>query len=376
MALTAEYFPMTFHFNKKLIFAALIASVLLIFSSTSNAEPYLAYKNNLKCMVCHVNPNGGGLRNDFGRIYGQQLLPSKAASYDTTKLAKLTQFLSLGADARFNGNYRKDNNGDNSRGFAINSTQIYLNIALPETGLSFYLDQQVAPGTAINREAFVMYKFAEGNFIKAGKLFLPYGLRIEDDSAFIRQATGMNFDNSDNGVEFALDYSSTTINFFMSNGTSQASNNDNDFLYGIRAEHLFSHFRIGATALLNDGNKQVQQYNIYGGANFGNVTFLTEIDYLILSNANTFDQSDIQQLISLAEVNYQWQKGLNLKFTAEYFDSDVDVAQNQQTRYSFIAEYTPFANIQLRFGYRKQDDIPQKPKQNNDLLFIQSHFYF
>jgi hypothetical protein len=62
-----------------------------------------------------------------------------------------------------------------------------------------------------------MYKFASGNFMKAGKLFLPYGLRIEDDSAFIRQATGMNFDNSDHGVEFALDYTNTTVNFFVSN---------------------------------------------------------------------------------------------------------------------------------------------------------------
>jgi len=367
---------MIFHFNHKQLFLALICGLLFTLAIAAKAEPYLAYKNNLKCMACHVNPNGGGLRNDFGRSYGQQLLPSKAASYDSTKLAKLTQFLTLGADARFNGTFQQDDNGNNNQSFAIASTQLYLNIALPTTGLSFYIDQQVAPGTAINREAFIMYKFASGNFIKAGKLFLPYGLRIEDDSAFIRQATGMNFDNSDNGVEFALDYSNTTVNFFVSNGTSQASNNDNKFLYGARAEHLFSHFRVGATAVLNDGEQQVQQYNLYGGANWGNFTFLSEIDYLILGNANSFDQSDINQLVTLAEINYQWQKGVNLKFTAEYFDSDLDVAQNQQTRYSFVVEYTPFANIQLRLGYRQQDDIPQKPQQNNDLLFVQSHFYF
>ncbi len=376
MVLTAESFLMIFHFNGKLIFITLAASILLLLSISSYAEPYLAYKNNLKCIACHVNPNGGGLRNDFGRIYGQQLLPSKAASYDTNKLAKLTQFLTLGTDARFNARYQKDNNGKSNQSFAVSSTQIYLNIALPETGLSFYLDQQVAPGTAINREAFIMYKFASGNFIKAGKLFLPYGLRIEDDSAFIRQATGMNFDNSDNGIEFALDYTNTTVNFFVSNGTSQASNDDNKFLYGVRAEHLFSNFRVGATAMLNDRDKQVQQYNLYGGANFGKVTLLTEVDYLILSNANNFDQSDIKQFASLAEINYQWQKGLNLKVTSEYFDRDLDVSENQQTRYSFVAEYTPFANIQLRLGYRKQNDIPQKPQQNNDLLFVQSHFYF
>lgn len=367
---------MIFHCKAQRITTITILQILLLISGITKAEPYLAYKNNLKCMACHVNPDGGGLRNSFGRIYGQQLLPAKAASYNTNELAQFTRFLSIGTDSRFNASYQKDDNGDNSQSFAISSAQLYLHITLPNTGLSFYLDQQVAPGAAINREAFVLYKFTGDNFIKAGKLFLPYGLRLEDDTAFIRQATGMNFDNSDNGVEFGLDYTKTTINFFISNGTSQASNNDNKFLYGIRAEHLLSNFRVGATALLNDGAKPVQQYNIYGGANFGDFTWLTELDYLILSNANIFDQSDIRQLISLVEINYQWRQGVNFKFTAEYFDSDLDVDNNQQTRYSVVTEYTPFANIQLRLGYRIQDDIPQKPRQNNKLLFVQSHFYF
>lgn len=358
----------------------LIFIALMLFGFSIKAEPYLAYKNHLKCMTCHVNPNGGGLRTDFGRTYGQQLLPSRTSNLDSSMLAKLTQFLSIGADARFNVTYQKDSNNNTTQSFEVSSTQVYLQVKLPETGLSFYLDQQVAPGSAINREAFVMYKFDTDNFIKAGKLFLPYGLRIEDDSAFIRQATGMNFDNSDNGVELGIDYVNTTINLFVANGTSQVSNNDNKFLYGVRAEHLiatnYGNLRLGATAMLNDGDQQVQQYNVYGGANWGRFTFLSEIDYLTIANGNTINQSDINQLITLAEFDYQWQKGLNLKLTAEYFDSDLDVDENQQARYSVVGEYTPFSNIQLRLGYRKQKDIPQRPQQNNDMLFLQSHFYF
>jgi len=359
---------------------AIIATIIcaLLLSNRVKAEPYLAIKNNLKCSACHVNPDGGGLRNEFGKIYGQQLLPAKASNFDSIKMAQVTQFLSIGADARFNANLQKteEENNNTNKSFSVESAQLYVNFKIPETGLSFYLDQQVAPGTAINREAVVMYSFADGDFIKAGKLFIPYGLRIEDDSAFIKQATGLNFDNSDNGVEYGLNVGNTTMNFFVANGTSQAVNNDNSFLYGTRIEHLFSNFRLGSSAILNDGDNKVTMFNVYAGATWQNFTFLTEIDYLTLENSNSATLPDINQLISLTEVNYQWQAGWNIKLTAEYFDPNRDINEDEQTRYSLIGEYTPISNIQLRLGVRLKQDIPQRPQQNVDLLFAQSHFYF
>jgi len=360
-----------------------LLALSLFLSADLKAEPYLAIKNNLQCAACHVNPNGGGLRTDFGRIYGQNMLPAKANSYDSTKLAKLTQYLSIGADARFNATFKKTDQAENntSQSFEVSSTQLYLNIKIPDSGLSLYIDQQVAPGSAINREALVMYQFEQnslfdGSYVKAGKLFLPYGLRIEDDSAFIRQATGMNFDNSDNGVEYGINHNNTSANFYVSNGTSQSSNNDDSLLYGMRVEHLFASFRLGASAVLNDGEQQVQMLNLYGGSTWRDLTFLAEVDYLILEEANSVNQQDIKQLVTLAEVNYQWRQGWNFKLTAEYFDPDQDVDENEQTRYSFITEYTPISNVQLRLGLRAKQDIPQQPQQNSDTVFVQSHFYF
>jgi len=87
----------------------------LLLSNRVNAEPYLAIKNNLKCSACHVNPDGGGLRNEFGKIYGQQLLPAKASNFDSIKMAQVTQFLSIGADARFNANLQKTEEANNNK---------------------------------------------------------------------------------------------------------------------------------------------------------------------------------------------------------------------------------------------------------------------
>lgn len=386
MALKVEHSIMNFLYKQLITVVVTMAGILftaLTFNASVQAEPYLAIKNNLKCVACHVNPNGGGLRNDFGKIYGRSILPSKANPFDSAKMAKLTQYLSIGADARFNATYQKNEkkNNNTSKGFAVGSAQLYLHFKIPETGLSFYFDEQVAPGSAINREAYVMYNFSDelslrNSYIKAGKFFLSYGLRIEDDSAFIRQVTGMNFDNSDNGVEYGLNIGQTTINLYVANGTSQATNSNDSLLYGVRIEHLFDRFRLGTSVVLNDGDKQTIMLNLYAGTQFGDVGFLGEIDYITLEAANIFTQQDINQLASLIEMNYQWRKGWNFKLTAEYLDTDTDVDENEQMRYSFITEYTPLSNIQLRFGLRMKQDIPQKPSQNYDVLFLQSHFYF
>ncbi len=384
--LKAEHSIMNLHSklqaNAANILVIVVAS-LLVFHLSIQAEPYLAIKNNLKCVSCHVNPIGGGLRNDFGKKYGQNILPSKANQFDSATMAKLTQYLSIGADARFNANLQKNEAQTNntSKGFAVDSAQLYLHFMIPNTGLSFYFDEQVAPGSAINREAFVMYNFAENsalnsNYIKAGKLYIPYGLRIEDDSAFIRQATGMNFDNSDSGIEYGINLKQTSINLYITNGTSQATNNDDNLLYGARIEQLFSQFRIGASAALNDSTQATKLFNIFAGVQFGNVGLLGEVDYLTIEAANTSTKQDINQLVSLLELNYQWRKGWNFKLTAEYFDPDSNVDENEQTRYSFISEYTPLSNMQLRLGLRVKQDIPQVPEQNYDVIFLQSHFYF
>jgi hypothetical protein len=45
--------------------------------------------------------------------------------------------------------------------------------------LTFYVDEQIAPGGTLNREAYGLLTPANGKYtVKAGKFFLPYGLRL------------------------------------------------------------------------------------------------------------------------------------------------------------------------------------------------------
>ena len=49
---------------------------------------------------------------------------------------------------------------------------------------------------------------------------------------------------------------------------------------------------------------------------------------------------------------------------------------NQETRYSFVYEYTPLPFLQLRAGYRHYFGIPQNNQQNQQQTFFELHGYF
>ena len=175
--------------------------LIVSFSPNSFAEPYLAVKNNLKCSACHVNPIGGGARNTFGNIYGHSQMTKNVSDFTSAEVGKINDFLSIGGNLRYNAERSSNDAGDDTATFRIDSAQLYVSVTPKDSGLTFYLDQQVGPGAALNREAFVLYKFSGNHYIKAGKMYVPFGLRLEDDTSFVRQVTGFNFDSSDNGVE-------------------------------------------------------------------------------------------------------------------------------------------------------------------------------
>ncbi|GAB3019641.1 hypothetical protein [Bowmanella dokdonensis] len=351
----------------------LCALFLYLFSPTGLAEPYLAYRMQAKCSTCHVNPLGGGMRNEFGAYFGYNQLPASVSDLSSAQMGRLTDFVGLGGDLRYNAEYQQDDSDTEASTFRMDSAQLYLALK-PSSNLTFYLDQRVAPGSAINREALLMYRFDSGHYVKAGKMYAPVGLRLEDDEALVRQTSGYNFDSSDNGVEVGLEFDRASLSLFVMNGTSAVSNNDKHFLYGLRGEYLLGGFRLGSTLLSNPGDQADELLvNLYGGWSWREWTLLAEADLIRVDHE---DGTHNERWAGLFEVNYQWRPGLNLKLTSEYLDPDRDIEENQQTRYSVVVEYTPLSNLQLRMGWRSSQGIPQQPERSTKKLFAQAHLYF
>ena len=347
------------------------------YSGSTQAEPYLAVRNNQPCSACHVNPTGGGARNAFGNYYGTQILPEQAGDMTLFDGGALTETLRLGANLRTGFSNQDNEEAESSQGFETQSAQLYFHIKPKGARFSLYIDEQVAPGAAINREAFVLIPLEGQHYLKTGRIFMPYGLRLEDDSALVRQMTQFNFDNSDNGVELGLYFGPLAIHSVISNGASTTTNDDNQLQYLTRWEYLGGIWRLGANLALNDAEAgQRLTTGVYAGLNVWDFVLLAEWDSVVDESIQTSQGHDQSQQAGLIELNRLLQPGLNLKLTAEYLDPDTHVDTDLRSRHSALLEYTPYANLQFRGGLRLSDDIPQRAEGNNDQVFMQLHVYY
>src|ERR1700733_15969551 len=198
------------------------ALILCLAACRVHAEPYLAVQLGLKCGQCHVNPTGGGLRTTFGDIFAQTVLP--AQHLDTALdnwTGQLGQYLRTGGDLRFDASLTQAPNTRSVDQFALEQSRVYLEADLIPNRLLAYADEQIAPGGALNREAYLLYWSATHDwYLKAGQMYLPFGFRLQDQTAFIQTATGINITTPDQGVEFGWEHGHWDAQLAVSNGTA------------------------------------------------------------------------------------------------------------------------------------------------------------
>ena len=356
-----------------------IVTLLSVFISIlvcgrANAEPWFAVSQGFKCAQCHVNPAGGGMRNTFGEVWSQTVLPAQHLDAGDPWTGEINKFLAIGGNLRASGTITRTPNQKTLSSFDLDEMRLYIEARAIPDRLSLYVDEHIAPGGSINSEAYG--RVWTGNhqwYLQAGQMYLPYGIRLQDDTAFIRQVTGINFATPDRGVQVGFESTNWSAQLAVTNGTAGGSSTPDGKQYSLRAEHVQSVWRVGASANFNDSTGESRQMqNIFAGVRTGPVSWLAEADYITDDNFSPRRK----QVVGLIEANWTIAKGHNLKITSEYFDPDRDVAHDYQDRWSIVWEYTPFQFLQVRVGGRNYDGIPQNDAQNRRLVFAQINGYF
>ena len=368
--------------------AALLSAALLA-PAALRAEPYLAVRTGFKCGVCHVNPTGGGKRTEFGSTYSQTTLAAERLDLTTGKAVpavgagsepavwtgKLNDHLAIGSDLRANLQGTLVPNNPSTVAFDQTRAQVYLEVKPIVDRLTIYLDERVAPGAATNRETYAMLWTADRSaYVKAGRMFVPFGLRIEDDTAFIRQVTGTAFNSSDDGVEGGLELGPWSVNVSVTNGAGGGAETNRGKLISSLATYVQPDWRVGASASANyNGDADRRMLSAFAGLRTGIVSWLASGVTITDDGTPT---GRLKQWATLVEGNVEVAKGHNLKLTYEYYDPDTDLEEDHRERYSVVWEYVPFQFTQFRLGARKNHGIPQNDAQNATEFFLQWHAFF
>jgi hypothetical protein len=205
-------------------------------------------------------------------------------------------------------------------------------------------------------------------------MYLPYGLRLEDQTAFIRTAPGINMDTPDKGLEVGWEHGPWDAQFAVSNGTAGGPEVDHGKQYSFNLAHVQSIWRVGVAANLNSaaaGDKT--SFGLFGGLRTGPIVWLGEADVI---DDKSFPTDSGKMWAGLLEADWLIRRGHNLKVTAEYADPNRNVPNDAQTRWSLVYEYTPIQFVQIRAGFRYGDGIPQLPIQHTRVGFLELHGFF
>jgi hypothetical protein len=356
----------------------LVLGLCLLPAAAAIAEPYLAVRSGGECKMCHTNPTGGGKRNAYGNVYAQRTLASRymngsGGEEDQGEPAwngQISRYLSVGADLRTELFFNDVPGQGSSSEFVHEESLLYLEFQPIPGRFSLYLDEQLGPGGANTREAYGLF-WLEPNqyYLKAGQFFLPYGLRIEDDQAFIRSATGVNFQTPEEGGELGMQQGRWSAQLAVTNGSTQTD----DKRASLNAAYNRSGWRIGASFNSNDTPmNEREMIGLYAGLRTGPVSWLAEYDRV---RDTAPDGAETELEVNLLEGNWLISKGNNLKLTYEHRDN-IDRGGDARDRWSMVWEHFPIQYLQFSGGLRAYDGPDGAADANRDEAFAQLHFFF
>jgi hypothetical protein len=368
--------------------AFLIAA--LTFAGVAQAEPRFAARFGFACSVCHINPTGGGLRTAYARdVFEKQQLTFSPGNDGIPGLdldPRLSDRLTIGGDFRL-AMIWQPNRGTTD---PPPSSQT-LFITLPTRFSFFPMQVDLYVGAELSRhvmlytdvgangsfEAFgLIHDLPFGTYIKAGYFIPPYGTKLPNHTAAMRQPLGFQPTDKDAGVEVGIVRPWLDAQVALLNGQpgSPFDQAERPALSGrLALIHDFGSVKgtVGPSYRWVPSDVQVTDAQgvqhtltsteVQGGGflwlAMGRLSYIGEIDWHIKDDATQLNAQNRAtrsgQLISYNELMLLADRGVDAGITWEFMDRDIYGSQDALHRFGIQGSIFPaaFTEIQafLRF---------------------------
>jgi hypothetical protein len=342
-----------------------------------HAEPAFAVRTGHRCSQCHVNRTGGGLRNAYGSLYTQTVLPRRLLRWregGNLLPADPDARFRVGADVRAGYHETASADFEETASFELTEANAYGEVAFVPDRFSLYLDETVGPGGASTRELFALWSLRTlAGHVKVGKFLPAYGWRLPDDAAFVRQSSGFTYSAPDTGVEVGFEPGRWSLQLSATNGAGGGSDDNRSKRFTLAAVRRFERWRAGVSAANNivDG-ATITHAGLIGGGNLGRLALLAEGDWVETTQSDATEH----RLLGLIEADLLVTRGVNVKLAHDWIDPDLDVGTDARTRSSVGVEIVPVPFVQLRWFARRGNGPPQVPGSRDDRVELEAHVFF
>jgi len=203
------------------LFAMGAALTLFLVATRAEAYPWMIRHGYTGCLPCHTDPSGGtGVLTEYGRAQGDLLLRMPYAKVDesgeASPTARFAGFVPLPAQLRLGGDFREAvyttqaENAPLQQQFITMRADATADVKIgrfraagnlgyaPQGDLYASLTDNPSGGNLISREHWIGVELDDdgGWLLRAGRMALPFGIRMIEHTLWARSLTRTDFDDT------------------------------------------------------------------------------------------------------------------------------------------------------------------------------------
>lgn len=337
--------------------AVWLPTVFIILTTTASlfSLPRLAAEHAVACKSCHINPNGGGARTEFGNhsvAFNELCLPqTKKLVENKFKKPRLSENVLVGFDSR----YLVFENGRIVR----MQTDAFVTF---EPVTNFYYHFRFWED-GINENYALLYLDEQKYYVKIGRFAPAYGLRMDDHKTYVRENLGF-------GSNFYRDGISVGAEIHGINFVGEAFNPNGQFLgdfHIFRPGYIspFSYLAGLSVRISEPINGSTGTYpttkGVFGGITYDRFTLLGELDIAGKGNDSV--------LVYLG-LNSRVEYGCYLITEYNFFDPDKrrETGVHEFVRVSLEIYPLPFVQFRPSYTYYTKGLL-----KDEDIFFLLFH---
>ena len=335
--------------------------ILLLFLTSLFALPRFAVEEGSRCINCHVNPSGSGMRNDYG--YGVYTLDELTIRKWISKGNEdwdgyVTDYIQIGGEFRM----QSFNTENDARLFPMQA-ELYTKIDINKSA-DLYFETSL---DGSNYEYFVLFNdLPKKGWVKLGKSSPTYGLMIDDHTSFIKSGNGTQLDSDNRNLDIGFRdlFNPMDSKPIMIEGSTSLLENmyltmsASTSLLGVDTENFDNYsatltyngkinsipYMIGSSIMREN---DLDLRGVFGGFYFNNTTVTFESDWA----KNLLDYID-ESFACYAQIAYKPYQGMNFILKYDYFDHNYNYMTDSMTRTSYGFEVFPLNFLELKVQIR------------------------